>query len=139
MCIVTIKVEGVEKLMPGNVNELTSSFEIIRRISGDKWKFLIICYLFNGPRRFGELQYHVDSITQKVLTENLRELGSLGIIQRATYPEVPPRVEYSLTRLGETLQPIFQSLIIWSLSYSSEYRRRMEPGDRIHMGVEEQK
>ena len=112
--------------MSGNVNELTSSFEIIRRICGDKWKFLTICYLFNGPKRFGELQYHVDSITQKVLTENLRELEHLGIVCRTTYQETPPRVVYSLTQRGETLQPIFQSLIVWGLNYSREYRQRLE-------------
>ena len=109
-----------------SMNEWTTSFEVVRRLAGDKWKFLIICYLFNGPKRFGELQYHVDSITQKVLTENLRELEHIGIVQRTTYQELPPRVEYSLTRIGETLQPIFQSLISWSLSYSHEYRKRVE-------------
>jgi DNA-binding HxlR family transcriptional regulator len=107
-------------------NELTSSFEVIRRISGDKWKFLIICYLFNGHKRFGELQYHIDSITKKVLTENLRELEDMAIIKRKVYPVNTYHVEYSLTKIGYTLQPIFQSLIIWSLSYSNEYRQRLE-------------
>lgn len=116
--------------MPSHMNEWTTSFEIVRRVAGDKWKFLIICYLFNGPKRFGELQYHVDSITQKVLTENLRELEQMGIIERRTYQEAAPRVEYSLTHIGETLQPIFQSLIIWSLSYSREYRLRLEAEGR---------
>lgn len=60
--------------MTGIVNDLTSTFEIVRRLCGDKWKFLIICYLFNGPKRYGELQYHLDSIKPKVLTENLKEL-----------------------------------------------------------------
>ena len=53
--------------MTGIVNDLTSTFEIVRRLCGDKWKFLIICYLFNGPKRYGELQYHLDSIKPKVL------------------------------------------------------------------------
>ena len=65
--------------MTGIVNDLTSTFEIVRRLCGDKWKFLIICYLFNGPKRYGELQYHLDSIKPKVLTENLKELEDLGI------------------------------------------------------------
>lgn len=56
--------------MTGIVNDLTSTFEIVRRLCGDKWKFLIICYLFNGAKRYGELQYHLDSIKPKVLTEN---------------------------------------------------------------------
>ena len=71
--------------MAGIVNDLTSTFEIVRRLCGDKWKFLIICYLFNGPKRYGELQYHLDSIKPKVLTENLKELEDLGIIQRTSY------------------------------------------------------
>ena len=70
--------------MTGIVNDLTSTFEIVRRLCGDKWKFLIICYLFNGPKRYGELQYHLDSIKPKVLTENLKELEDLGIIQRTS-------------------------------------------------------
>ena len=94
--------------MTGIVNDLTSTFEIVRRLCGDKWKFLIICYLFNGPKRYGELQYHLDSIKPKVLTENLKELEDL---------------EYCLTHLGETLQPIFQELIMWGLNYSQERRK----------------
>lgn len=111
--------------MVGIINDLTSSFEIVRRICGDKWKFLLLCYLFNGPKRFGELQYHLDSIKQKVLTENLKELEQLGLICRISYPEVPPKVEYSLTALGDSLQPIFQELIIWGLNYSQEQRRQL--------------
>lgn len=111
--------------MTETMNEWTSSFEVIRRITGDKWKFLIICYLFNGPKRFGALLYHIAGITQKVLTENLRDLETLGVIHREKQPGQPSCVQYGLTDIGETLQPIFQSLIIWSLTYSSEYRKRM--------------
>ena len=106
--------------MTGIVNDLTSTFEIVRRLCGDKWKFLIICYLFNGPKRYGELQYHLDSIKPKVLTENLKELEDLGIIQRTSYEGNTLHVEYCLTHLGETLQPIFQELIMWGLNYSQE-------------------
>lgn len=111
--------------MVGIINDLTSSFEIVRRICGDKWKFLILCYLFNGSKRFGELQYHLDSIKQKVLAENLKELEQLGLICRISYPEVPPKVEYSLTELGDSLQPIFQELIIWGLNYSQQQRLQL--------------
>ena len=83
--------------MTGIVNDLTSTFEIVRRLCGDKWKFLIICYLFNGPKRYGELQYHLDSIKPKVLTENLKELEDLGIIQRTSYEGNTLHVEYCLT------------------------------------------
>lgn len=114
--------------MSDSVTDLTSSFEIIRRICGDKWKFLTLCYLFNGPKRFGELQYHLDSITQKVLTENLRSMEQMGLICRVSYPGTPLRVEYSLTEMGQSLQPIFQELIVWGLNYSQEQRRRFRDG-----------
>lgn len=111
--------------MPNTVNDFTSSFEIIRRLSGDKWKFLIICYLFNGQKRFSELKYQIDSITKKVLTENLRELEEIGIITREIFHGKVPHVEYSLTEIGHSLQPVFQSLIIWGLSYSRKYREEI--------------
>lgn len=106
-------------------DDLTSSFEIIRRLSGDKWKFLIICNLFNGPKYFGELLYCIDSITKKVLTENLRELENLNIISRTSQPGNIPRVKYSMTDMGQTLQPVFQELISWSLNYSRSYRNNL--------------
>lgn len=108
----------------------TTSFEIIRRICGDKWKFLTICHLFNGPRRFGELLYHLDAITQKVLSENLRELESLGLIERICYQEIPKHVEYRLTEAGKSLQPIFHDLIVWGLNYAQEQnaKAKREPG-----------
>ena len=109
-----------------NNEDMISSFEIIRRISGDKWKFLIITYLFNGSKRYGELQYNIDSITKKVLTENLRELENYGIVCRTEYPGIVPKVEYSLTDIGSSLQPVFESLVIWSLSYSNLYKEKLE-------------
>ena len=97
---------------------MMSSFEVVRSICGDKWKFLIICYLFNGPRRFGELLYHLDSISQKVLSENLRQLEAFGITERINFEETPPHVEYKLTGTGQSLQPIFHDLIVWGLNYA---------------------
>ncbi|MGE4485988.1 MAG: winged helix-turn-helix transcriptional regulator [Oscillospiraceae bacterium] len=112
--------------MTNNEQDLISSFEIIRRITGDKWKFLIITHLFNGKKRFGELQYHIDSITKKVLTENLRELENYGIVFRKECPGVTPKTEYALTDIGSSLQPVFESLIIWSLGYSNLYKEQLE-------------
>ena len=112
--------------MTNNEQDMISSFEVIRKIFGDKWKFLIITYLFNGITRFGELQYHIDSITKKVLTENLRELEKLGIVYRKTYHGVTLKTEYSLTEIGNSLQPVFESLIIWSLNYSTLYKEQLE-------------
>lgn len=114
-------------------NELLSSFEIIRRLSGDKWKFLIICNLFHGPKRFGELMYYVEPITKKVLTENLRELESLEIISRTSYAGNITKVEYALTDMGQTLQPVFQALIEWGLKYAHSYRQKIV-GDEMENG-----
>ena len=101
--------------------DMISSFEIIRRISGDKWKFLIITYLFNGKRRFSELLYYIDSISKKVLAENLRELEHLGILYRITYDDPTPKVEYSLTKpQGEKLLSALQIM----QEIGVEYMRR---------------
>lgn len=107
-----------------SVDDTTSSFEIIRRITGDKWKFVILCHLLDGLRRFGELLYQIDSTTKKVLTENLRELEDLGIITRTAHQGNTLKVVYRLTERGE-LQPIFNELILWSLRYSEERRSEL--------------
>lgn len=79
----------------------------------NKWKILIIRDLLNGTKRFGELQRTVTGISQKVLTSNLKELESDGLINRKVYPVVPPKVEYSLTDLGLSLKPVLDSMIAW--------------------------
>jgi hypothetical protein len=79
----------------------------------NKWKILIIRDLLNGTKRFGELQRTVSGISQKVLTSNLKELESDGLINRKVYPVVPPKVEYSLTDLGFSLKPVLDSMIAW--------------------------
>jgi DNA-binding HxlR family transcriptional regulator len=78
-------------------------------ISG-RWKLLILISVFDGIKRFGQLQKELEGISQKVLTQQLRELESDGLIHREVYPEIPPKVEYSLTAFGETLKPI-----IWQM------------------------
>ena len=72
---------------------------------------LIIFNLFNGRKRTNELMYYIDGITQKVLTQNLRELEKLGIIEREVFAEVPPRTDYYLTDIGHSLKPILESLV----------------------------
>jgi len=79
----------------------------------NKWKILIIRDLLNGTKRFGELQRTVAGISQKVLTSNLKELESDGLINRKVYPVVPPKVEYSLTDLGLSLKPVLDSMVAW--------------------------
>ena len=80
------------------------------QLIGSKWKLLIIRTLLDRPWRFKELQKSLTGISQKVLTDSLRSMEADGIIQRTVYPEVPPRVEYALSPLGETLRPILDSM-----------------------------
>lgn len=84
---------------------------------GSKWKLLIIRNLLARPWRFNELQKSLDGVSQKVLTDSLRSMESDGIIVRTVYPEVPPRVEYSLSELGESMRPIIKSMEEWGLDY----------------------
>jgi len=84
---------------------------------GNKWKLLIIRNLLARDYRFGELRNSVPGISQIVLTDNLRALESDGLIVRTVYPEVPPRVEYALSDLGNTMRPLFKSMEDWGNSY----------------------
>ena len=84
---------------------------------GSKWKLLIMRNLLARPWRFNELQKSLDGVSQKVLTDSLRSMESYGIIVRTVYPEVPPRVEYSLSELGESMRPIIKSMEEWGLDY----------------------
>ncbi len=78
-----------------------------------KWTLLILRELFTGMKRFGELRSELEGISPKTLTERLRILEEHGIVRRTIYPEVPPRVEYSLTEYGETLRPVIDALRAW--------------------------
>lgn len=87
------------------------------QLIGNKWKLLIIRNLLVRPWRFNELQRSLDGISQKVLTDNLRSMESDGIITRTVYAEVPPRVEYALSPLGESMRPILNSMHAWGEAY----------------------
>lgn len=92
---------------------------------GNKWKLLIIRDLLQSKMRFGELKKSISksknqSISQNVLTQNLRELESAGIVRRKIYAQVPPKVEYSLTTLGKSLESVLKSLEIWGSKYASK-------------------
>lgn len=84
---------------------------------GSKWKLLILRNLLARPWRFNELKKSLEGISQKVLTDSLRSMTDDGIIIRTVYAEVPPRVEYSLTELGETLRPILKDMEQWGVEY----------------------
>lgn len=89
---------------------------------GDKWKVLILRDLMPGTKRFGELKKSVGNVSQKVLTAQLRAMEKSGLVNRKVYAEVPPRVEYSLTELGKSLEPILDSLWSWG----EEYKKRQD-------------
>ena len=81
---------------------------------GDKWKVLIIRDLLPGTKRFGELKRSIGTVSQKVLTAQLRQMEDSGLLIRTVYPEVPPRVEYTLTPLGESFAPLLHAMLEWS-------------------------
>ena len=83
----------------------------------DRWMVLIIRDLMDGTKRFGELKKSIGSISQKVLTSNLRSMEESGLLTRKVYAEVPPRVEYTLTETGYSLKPILDSMVEWGKAY----------------------
>ena len=87
------------------------------QLIGSKWKLLILRNLLQRPWRFNELRKSLEGISQKVLTDSLRSMEEDGIITRTVYPEVPPRVEYALSELGETMRPILVSMEQWGTNY----------------------
>lgn len=96
----------------------TCTFEITIDLIGGKWKPLIIWHLgTKGTKRFNELRRLIPQITQKMLTQQLRELEKDELINRKVYPQVPPKVEYSLTHLGESLMPVLSMMCDWGNTY----------------------
>lgn len=91
---------------------------------GNKWEVLILRDLMEGTKRFGELRRSVGHISQKVLTSQLRAMEEAGLVHREVFAEVPPRVEYSLTPLGKSLQPVLDALRDWG----TEYKRHLSDG-----------
>ena len=89
-----------------------------------KWKVLILRDLLAGTKRFGELRRSVGNVSQKVLTAQLREMEDSGLVTRTVYPEVPPRVEYALTELGQSLRPILDAMWNWGEAYQADVRAR---------------
>jgi DNA-binding HxlR family transcriptional regulator len=94
------------------------SLEIIFKVIGGRWKVLIWRELSSGVKRFNQLQRSLPGISQKMLTQQLREMETDGIVHRQIYLQVPPKVEYSLTSLGESLQPVLEAMHNWSVEYS---------------------
>lgn len=101
------------KVLPACPVETTLS------LIGDKWKVLILRDLLSGTKRFGELKKSVGNVSQKVLTAQLRAMEASGLLNRKVYAEVPPRVEYSLTELGQSLRPILDAMSTWGEEYKA--------------------
>lgn len=94
--------------------------EMTLQLIGDKWKVLILRDLMTGTKRFNELMRSVSGITQKVLTSHLRAMEHDGLLTRKVYPEVPPKVEYTLTDTGYSLKPILDSMYAWGEGYKNK-------------------
>ncbi len=92
---------------------------------GSKWKLLILRNLLARPWRFNELKRDLAGISQKVLTDSLRSMEADGIITRTVYPEVPPRVEYALSELGESMRPVIRSMEEWGKAYKQNNQEEM--------------
>ena len=94
--------------------------ELTMDLIGGKWKLIILWYLLDGSKRFNQLNRLMPNITQKMLTTQLRELEEKGLINRHVYPQVPPKVEYSLTEQGYSLKHILNDICSWSTSYAKD-------------------
>ncbi|MEB3178901.1 MAG: helix-turn-helix domain-containing protein [Nostocaceae cyanobacterium] len=105
-------------------NRLTCEVETTLKVIGGRWKVLIIRELMTGVKRFGELQRALSGITQKMLTQQLREMEEDRIIHRQVYAEIPPKVEYSLTPLGESLKPILEAMHEWGKQHLAQINRQ---------------
>lgn len=101
--------------------------EVTLQLIGDRWKVIILRDLMNGTKRFGELKKSVGSITQKVLTSNLRAMEESGLLTRKVYAEVPPRVEYTLTEIGYSLKPILDVMFDWGTAYKNNVETKKRP------------
>ena len=94
----------------------------VETLISDKWKVLILRDLMPGTKRFGELKKSIGTVTQKVLTAQLRQMEASGLLTRTVYAEVPPRVEYTLTDLGRSLRPVLDAMEAWGKAYQENAR-----------------
>jgi DNA-binding HxlR family transcriptional regulator len=98
---------------------------------GGRWKVLALWRLLDGPRRFTELKRQMPGVTQKVLTQQLRQLESAGLVHREVYPKVPPKVEYSLTATGKELRSLLSTLAKWAKVHVPKLREGSRRGEKV--------
>lgn len=98
-------------------------------VIGGKWKPLILYRLMSGTKRFGELQRLIPDVTRRMLTQHLRELEADGIVHREVYKQVPPKVEYSLTEKGRSLEPILNMMLVWGQEHADSLTVTTEAAD----------
>lgn len=98
------------------------------QLLSSKWKILILRDLLDGKCRYSDLRRSVKGISQKMLTQSLREMDADGLVDRKAYPEVPPRVEYSLSKLGNSMRPIIKVMRKWGNDYLEEYPEKRKAG-----------
>ncbi|MGC4108183.1 MAG: helix-turn-helix domain-containing protein [Thermomicrobiales bacterium] len=104
--------------------EIECPVELTLDVIGGKWKGATLYHLIDGPKRFGELRREVPRVTQRMLTLQLREMEADGLVHREVYPEVPPRVEYSLTDFGRTLVPMIHAMMAWGAEHRDKVLAR---------------
>lgn len=109
-----------------DTNKVSCPVEKTLKVIGGRWKVLILRELFQDVRRFGQLHRALHGITQKMLTQQLREMEADGIVHREVYLQVPPKVEYSLTPLGNSLKPIIDSMHEWGIKHFDKQHQRQE-------------
>ena len=115
------RVVSARELSMQEIKELPACpVETTLMLIGDKWKVLILRDLMPGTKRFGELKKSIGNVSQKVLTAQLRDMEANGLISRKVYAEVPPRVEYSLSELGESMRPVIKAMEQWGIDYKTQ-------------------
>lgn len=98
-------------------------------VIGGKWKPLILYHLMQGTKRFSQLQRAIPGVTQRMLTQHLRELEADGLVHREIHKQVPPRVDYSLTEVGRSLIPVLEAMLAWGLAYEQANSRPVMPAE----------
>jgi DNA-binding HxlR family transcriptional regulator len=116
-------VEGKEYEIKMHGKVYHCALDVTMDYIGGKWKTVVLWYLRKGPKRFSELKKHIPGITEKMLSLQLKELESDGIISRKIYPEVPPRVEYFFTEEGKSLIPVLEEIAAWGRAMGKKYGR----------------